>query len=298
MAMKITLWGTRGGVPVSGSEFERHGGSTTHLELDLGDRIPQDRLLIDCGTGIVSMGRERGDSIEEALVFQTHMHWDHIQGFPFFEPLFDPSGSFRFIGVDRGGCSVERIYSAQMKEPTFPVEMDALRADLAFESLPEEGERAVGDATIAWTELEHPSGSSALRVEADDEVFVFSGDVEVRQGSSERLVEFASGANVFIMDAQYLPGEYDRYEGFGHSTCRDAVRVAERAGVDTLYLTHHDPTHGDSVLERKESVARDLAGDDLAVENARDRQRILISSSGGVESQTPAPRESDIVRGY
>lgn len=295
MAMNVTVWGTRGGVPVSGPHAERYGGATTHLEVDVGDAIPYDRILIDCGTGIVGMGQERGVPLSEGLVLQTHMHWDHIQGFPFFEPFFDESASFDFLGVDRDGCSVREIYEEQMRQPTFPVEMETLRAQLNFESIPEVGKRRIGEVTISWTELVHPSGSSAFRIETDDEVFVFSGDVEVRQGSVDRLVEFAGGADVFVMDAQYLPGEYDQYEGFGHSTCVDAVEVAERAEVGAIYLTHHDPSHDDGALDHKLSIARDRAEEGLAVENARDRQEIRLSDRTGDTERTSA--ESDVVPG-
>lgn len=294
MAMHITVWGTRGGVPVSGTEFARHGGSTTHLEIDVGGAIPQDRILIDCGTGIVAMGQQR-DCFGDALILQTHMHWDHIQGFPFFEPFFDPSASFEFLGVEREGHSVEEIYEEQMVEPTFPVGMESIFADVEFENIPEIGERRVGDVRLAWTELEHPSGSTAYRIETDDEIFVFSGDVEVRRGSVERLVDFARDADVFIMDAQYLPGEYDQYEGFGHSTCRDAVQVADRADVDALYLTHHASSHDDSTLDHKLAVARELAPDELIVENARDRQEIRLS--GPTDDPERTSPESDAVAG-
>jgi phosphoribosyl 1,2-cyclic phosphodiesterase len=275
---------------VCGPDVARHGGATTHLELDLGDGIPYDRILIDCGTGIVGMAQENREDIENALVLQTHMHWDHIQGFPFFDPFFDPSASFDFLGVDREGESVEEIYAAQMRKPTFPVGMDAICADLSFERIPKRGERQIGNATVSWTELEHPSGSSAFRVECDGEVFVFSGDVEVRQGSADRLVEFAAGADALLMDAQYLPGEYDDHEGFGHSTCLDAVRVAERAEVDAVYFTHHDPAHDDSALDAKLRIARDEADDDLTVDNAADRQEIPL----GEPSDRISP-ESDAV---
>lgn len=278
---------------MSGPHVAKYGGATTHLELDLGDEIPYDRILIDCGTGIVGMGQECGEDLGEALVLQTHMHWDHIQGFPFFEPFFDPSASFDFLGVDRDGESVEEIYASQMRKPTFPVTMEVLRADIDFECIPERGEREIGNATVSWTELEHPSGSSAFRIECGGEVFVFSGDVEVRRGSAQNLVEFAAGADTFVMDAQYLPEEYEDHEGFGHSTCLDAVRVAERAGVDAVYFTHHDPAHDDAALDSKLRIAREAAGDDLSVDNAADRQHIPVAPES--EPSEPASQGSDAV---
>ncbi len=280
MTMEVTFWGSRGGVPVSGEGFARHGGATTCFEIAFpGEAHPErpERILIDCGTGLVQFGQQFDGAFRDGLFLQTHMHWDHIQGFPFFDHFFDPEASFEFWGVDRDGCSIREIYSRQMQQPTFPVQLDILAAEVNFERLPENGEAQVGDVTIAWTEMAHPSGSTAYRIERDGAVFVFSGDVEVQRGCRDRLVEFARGADVFVMDAQYFPEEYDAHEGFGHSTFEDAVGVAEQAGVDSLYLTHHDASHDDDRLDAKAERARELV-DGLPVENARERLTVQVAS--------------------
>lgn len=280
MTMQVTFWGTRGGVPVSGPGYAKHGGSTTCFEIQLppSDEDRPDRLIIDCGTGLVELGhrRETAGAIDNALFLQTHMHWDHVQGFPFFTPFFDADASFEFWGVDRGGRSLAEVYAQQMTEPTFPVSIDAIEADLEFISIDEEGVADLGDVRIQWTEVKHPAGSSAFRIEDGENVFVFSGDVEVRKGCFETLIELAEDADVFAMDAQYFPEEYPGRQGFGHSTFTDAVKVAREAGVDRLFLSHHDPRHDDNRLDRKAAMARELAEGEVDVQNARDGLSVAV----------------------
>lgn len=279
MTMEITFWGTRGGVPVSGPDFLEHGGRTTCLEIAFSEAHPArpDRIIIDCGTGAVRLGQQRSAAeTSELLMLQTHMHWDHVQGFPFFKPFYNPGTSVEFWGVDRNGSSLAEVYDGQMSQPTFPVGMEVQRAEVQFESLPERGERRLGDVVLRWDEQCHPSGSTAYRIEHDGGVFVFSGDVEVAQGGREALEGLADGADVLVMDAQYFPDEYEQYEGFGHSTCLDAVDVAERCGVDRLFLTHHDPSHGDERLAQKPEIALEATSDGLDVANARDDLTIVL----------------------
>ena len=278
MTMEVTFWGTRGSIPVSGEQFARHGGSTTCLEIQLPatDADRPDRLLIDCGTGIVDLGHVRGEEIDDALVLQTHMHWDHVQGFPFFSSFYNPEANFEFWGVDRGGCTLEEVYSDQMTEPTFPIGIETVPANLSFDSIDEQGGVELGDVAIQWTEMQHPSGSSAYRIETDAGVFVFSGDVEVELGCRQQLADFARGADVFLMDAQYFPDEYPSREGFGHSTYEHAVEVATEADVDELYLTHHDPSHDDDRLAKKASLAREHSDGGFSVANARHRLTVQV----------------------
>ena len=278
--MKITLWGTRGSVPVSGPEFMRHGGSTTCLSIDVESEDPgtPSRIVIDCGTGIADLGRS-APAWQDTLVLQTHLHWDHVQGFPFFGALFDPAASFRFHCVDRDGETLRDVLDGQMSRPTFPVGLDVLPSNLVFESVAQRGDRTLGSVTIAWTEVDHPSGSSAYRITADGATFVFTGDVEAQCGCGDALIDFARGADVLVMDAQYFPEEYATRRFWGHSTPIDAVDVASAAGVRRLILTHHDPSHDDARLEAKLLIARRHAPAHLIVDNAFDRMTVQLGQS-------------------
>lgn len=270
--VKAKCWGTRGSVPVSGAAYARHGGATTCFELQLTSPDPNtpERVIIDCGTGMAHLGRAHAADCKSALILQTHMHWDHIQGFPFFAPLFMPDASFDFWGVEREGQGLREVLDGQMSGPMFPVGMDILASRLRFDSLPEEGSLRRGELEIAWTELIHPSGSTGYRFNIGGLALVFTGDVEVQQGCAEKLAGFAQGADVLIMDAQYFPEEYPYRVGFGHSTPIDAIEVALAAGVKHLIMTHHDPGHDDARLEQKLELARAYADGRLLVSNAYD----------------------------
>lgn len=274
--MKITTWGTRGSIPVSGSRFARYGGATTCLEITTDSHGPS-RVIIDGGTGLAELARRRADRWDDTVVLQTHVHWDHIQGYPFLGPLFDPGASFRFCGVDRENVSFESVLNEQMKRPNFPVALADVPARLSFESLDPVDQTTFGGVEVAWTELVHPSGSTGYRISDGTQSVVFTGDCEVQQSCWRRLVEFARGADVLIMDAQYFPDEYLARAGWGHSTPVDAVEIAVEAGVGRLLLTHHDPGHDDTRLEAKLALARRVAAGRVLVDNAFDGMEIELS---------------------
>lgn len=280
--LKLTLWGTRGSTPVSGPAFQRYGGATTCLELVPLNGSPNtpSRLLIDCGSGLGNLARRTSDPFDDTVVLQTHFHWDHIQGFPLFSPLFSPTSHLRLFGVRRDGKSLRDVLTSQMARPLFPVQLSDLPATLEFEDLAESGRLRMGDLEIQWTELCHPSGSTGYRITCGEATVAFSGDTEVQMDRRRELVDLARGADLLIMDAQYFPDDYPSRRGFGHSTPLDAVEVARQAGVRRLLLTHHDPAHDDDALDRKLALARNAAGEDLEVDNGRDGLGVQI---GGCE---------------
>ncbi len=274
--MQVTFWGTRGSIPVSGSQFVRHGGATTCLEVTLGD----DRLIIDCGTGLAELGKARIAELEHIDIYQTHMHWDHVQGFPFFAPLFKPGVSVSLHAVRRQGQTMRDVLDGQMSQPTFPVGLDIIPAKLCFEEIEKHGTRQHGEITLSWSEMIHPGGSTAYRFDGGGCSIVFSGDVEVQQGCQQDLIDLARGADLLIMDAQYFPSEYGSRQGFGHSTPVDAVDVAVAAGVKRLLLTHHDPSHNDERLAQKLELAREYARPHgIMVDNAYDGLALEVVTS-------------------
>lgn len=284
--LTITFWGTRGSIPVAGPDYFHHGGATTCLEIGsdrVTDQAPE-RIIIDAGSGLATLGRQLASVAVEALVLQTHFHWDHIQGFPFFGPLYRAGSRLELWASAHDGVGFEEVLDAQMQHPTFPVGLDMLPAELCFERLGRAGRAARGGLEIAWTELDHPSANTAYRIDDGQCALVFSGDVEVQQGCRDRLVDFARGADVLVMDAQYTAEEYAERVGFGHSTAEDAVSVARDAGVGRLFLTHHDPGHDDRALAEKVAHARRLAGAALRVDNARDGLEVTIGQDRRAQS--------------
>ncbi len=290
--LKIICWGSRGSIPVSGPGYARHGGATTCLEIrpinDDGDDGASP-ILIDCGSGLAEFARRSGSGCRSALFLQTHMHWDHLQGFPFFSPLFNGEANFRFLSARREGRSLQEALSAQMSRPFFPVALGDLGAELRFETIPASGSREIDGGAVYWAEMCHPSGSTAYRIDCGERSVVFSGDVEVQLGGRDELIELSEGADLLIMDAQYLPDEYDARRGFGHSTPVDAVDVAIAAGVKQLLMTHHDPNHDDRRLDEKLKIAKEYAARrgalDLEVGNARDGLEILLGGAPASEKE-------------
>lgn len=276
----LTLWGTRGSIPVSGPEFQRYGGATTCIELSFEDAeedTPK-RVIVDCGTGLTELGKNWSGRSYEALFLQTHMHWDHIQGFPFFGPFFHPAGRYSFWATPRSGATMRDVISRQMTQPTFPVGLDIMPSQLMFKDIPQQGEAQLGELTIRWCELCHSPGNTAYRLDYRGRSIVLSGDVEVQRGSRKELVQLAQGADLLVMDSQYFPEDYKNRVGFGHSTPLDAVAVAKEAGVLHLMLTHHDPTHTDEKLDQKLAIAQKAANGEVAVENARDQLQMSFST--------------------
>lgn len=285
--IKVTFWGTRGSIPVSGPNYTRHGGATTCIELEVFGTSPSTprRVILDCGTGVAELARARGAQCLSGLIYQTHMHWDHVQGFPFFGPIFNPTASWTLCAVPREGEGLRQVLSAQMSPPTFPVGLEMLPARLEFVDLEPQDKRRHGELEVSWTEVWHPSGSTAYRFDFMGKSVVFTGDVEVRQGCEAALIALAAGADILIMDAQYFEDEYETRKGWGHSTPADAVRVALQAGVKQLYLTHHDPSHDDARLDEKLAQARELAqGTGLLVDNARDGLSLTLRPPVGGRS--------------
>lgn len=256
--MQIHFWGVRGSIAVSGPRFQRTGGNTSCLELRLG----ADRLVLDAGTGLRALGEHLGCvPVDLALAF-SHVHWDHIVGFPFFAPLFHPDSRITILGAARESGSVMDALRAQMAPPRFPVPFDALPARIRFQPLLPGRPVDVGPFTLLAGDLSHPDGTLGLRVQAGGRTVVYATDHEHGgRHLDRRLLHLAQGADLLVHDAQYTPAEYQggpgpSRRGWGHSTWVEAVAAADQAGVGRLALFHHDPGRDDDELAVIEAQAR------------------------------------------
>ncbi len=265
--IELQLWGVRGSIPTPAPENLGFGGNTTCLEL----RLPGGEVLvIDGGTGARKLGlslidRFRGKSLS-VNVLMTHFHWDHIQGIPFFAPLYNPVNRIVFHST-REPEAVREILEGQMTHPYFPVQFELLAAQREFHQLMP-GPVQLGNAVVRTFPLHHPQGATGYRVEANGAVIVHACDHEHGEARfDEGILEHAKDADVLIFDAQFTPEEYETKRGWGHSTWLEATRVAKAAGVKRLLLFHHDPSHTDDPLRVIEEAARqEFSGSEAARE--------------------------------
>ena len=241
--MRLRFWGVRGSIPTPQPEKLEFGGNTACVEI----RLPGGEVLVfDGGTGIRDLGllltRESGDRPLNLHVLLTHFHWDHIQGIPFFGPLYSPLNTVTFHGHGALG-GPERMLGGQMQEPYFPVGLELAAATKEFVEVGETSFK-LGPATIHPFPLNHPQGALGYRIEHQGAVVVYATDLEHGQKHLDGVLrEYSSGADLLIYDAQYTPEEYEEHRGWGHSTWLEATRVAAEAGVRKLVLFHHDPSH-------------------------------------------------------
>jgi phosphoribosyl 1,2-cyclic phosphodiesterase/CheY-like chemotaxis protein len=279
------LWGTRGSIPVSGPRFTRHGGNTSCLELHHGD----DLVIIDAGSGIRDLGLELAEQPPRRIaLFIGHTHWDHIQGFPFFAPAYTPGFHIDVYGAAGFGKDLESVFRGQLDRDYFPVEMHDLAATLEFHQL-HENPIEIGDLKIGWEFVNHPGATIGFRIEADGRRTAYITDNEFLQGylgspadvtigsaamlPFRNIVEFCSGMDLLIHEAQYTNEEYTRKIGWGHSSLTNACALAAMAEVRRWIVTHHDPMHDDAALERKLNLTRQVMatlGRPVEVEHAFD----------------------------
>jgi CheY-like chemotaxis protein len=274
--MRVRFWGTRGSIATPGPDTVRFGGNTSCVSVTTRAGAC---IIFDCGTGSRALGAAlmaHAPKPITATILLSHTHWDHIQGFPFFAPLFVPGNRITVCGPEGSGGSLRDVLSGQMEFTYFPVEIGQLPASIDFRELAE-GTHEIGGARIIAQYLHHPAMTLGYRVEVDGAAVVYLSDHEpfsetLWHGSPEpsradaivhegdrRHARFMEGAGLVIHDAQYTPEEYPAKKTWGHSTYEYAVGLAAAAGVQRLALTHHDPTHDDAFIEALEQRARAYA---------------------------------------
>lgn len=274
--IKVRFWGTRGSIATPGQPTIRYGGNTSCVEV----RCDGHLLVFDAGTGIRDLGnqllKEFPTQPLTVHVFISHTHWDHIQGFPFFLPAYQPKNTIHLYGPPGRDKSFDKILKIQMDSDYFPVELGAMSAKIHVHELREDVK--IGSLEIKNFYLNHPALCLAYRVNDGRRSFVYATDNEPYQGTllhntqlataatdfptylDEKFVEFMSGADLLVGEAQYTNGEYPEKRGWGHSPLESLVRFAVQASVKKLALFHHDPQHDDDfvdgmVLEAKNITA-------------------------------------------
>ena len=260
--MKIRFWGTRGSIPTPGPRTVRYGGNTACVEV----RDSTGHLLVlDAGTGLRELGINlNGASPLTVDLLLSHLHWDHIQGIPFFRPAFDPKSTLRLYGPTQHR-PLRELLGLGMDDPFFPVDLDGLPAQLEVH----------GPYTVRATTIFHPAPALAYRIEADGRSIVYATDTEDPfSGQPNPVIDLAAGADALIHDGQFLDADFK--PGWGHSTVATAIDVAKRAKAKRLILYHHDPDRTDDALDRIGIEAQRAAGTGLEVIVAREGNLLEI----------------------
>lgn len=266
---RLKFWGVRGSVPSPGPGTVRYGGNTTCVEVRDKDEI----IILDGGTGLRPLGREllaefEGHPLQLSLLL-THTHWDHIQGLPFFQPIYQHSSRLRILGYEGARRGLVNVLTGQMESPYFPVPFGELPSNVDVEEL-KDLEFTVGHLRVQSWFANHPSICVGYRIFTDDGSIVFFPDnephcryddagnayptrkdasIDYARGQEAKMIEFIRGAEVAILDAQYDRTEYESHVGWGHGCVDDVVSMAMKAEVKQLFLFHHDPDHDDAKLD-------------------------------------------------
>lgn len=257
MTIEIRFWGVRGSIASPGPETAGVGGNTSTVEVRCGERT----IVLDAGTGLRALGdRLMAEGRRDVTMLLSHTHWDHIQGLPFFVPLYVPGSRLQLWGPRFGERALHDVLSRQMEGPVFPVRLDETGAGLELHELRGGESFTLGDVTVKTAKLHHPGGVLAYRIEHGGRAIVYATDTEHWACTDPHLVELARGADALVYDAQYTEAEYrgaagPSRVGWGHSTWEQGVKVAEAARARRLVLFHHDPRRDDGAVAELERLA-------------------------------------------
>jgi len=254
--MQITCWGVRGSIPAPDPKNDRYGGNTSCVTVEAEDRI----LIIDAGTGIRSLGRKLLGTEKRIYIVLTHVHSDHVEGFPFFKPLFEEERTIHLIDH----CYGDTTWSLLERFDGFHFPLEPSHIPSTIHRIEEDGIDYLNDQgfDLARRPVNHPGGAYGYRISLNGRTVVHIPDNEINPPSSavapfEELVSFCAGADVLVHDAQYLREDVPEKSGWGHSILRDVCRLAREAEVGHLVLFHHDPERSDEALDSMQEKAQE-----------------------------------------
>lgn len=286
--MIIRFWGVRGSYPVPGPRTVRYGGNTACVEVQAGAHT----IILDAGTGIINLGadllrraRSDGDQPIVATIFFSHMHHDHTQGFPFFDPAYVGASTLHILGPKVFESDLEETLSHAMLPPSFPISLDELPSLKILRNINETDIVLMGSTPTdiqvlnlyhnqidrspdlvrvrTYHSYAHPkNGVNIYSISWRNKTVIYATDTEGYVETDRRLVNFARDADVLIHDAQYRPEDYTNptkpRQGWGHSTPDMACAVARACNAKQLVLFHHEPSYDDETIAAIEADARKL----------------------------------------
>ena len=269
--MRIGIWGSRGSIASAGPDTVRYGGNTSCIEVAAEG---EPTIILDAGTGIRRLGAALGEPPAPIHILLSHLHLDHIQGLGFFGPLFRPECEIHVWGPPSTTADLRTRLTAYLSPPLFPVRIPDLRSRVEFHDAPR-GAWQIGRLRVRAASVLHPGPTLGYRIEdSGSRSVVYIPDHEPALGGSDapRWTSghgLAAGADLLLHDAQYTDDEYAARVGWGHSSVRQTLAFAKRAGAGHLVLFHHDPAHDDEWLDRLVADAAS-ASDGLSVSAARE----------------------------
>jgi phosphoribosyl 1,2-cyclic phosphodiesterase/DNA-binding NarL/FixJ family response regulator len=295
---RVKFWGVRGSIPSPGPNTVYYGGNTACVEV----RADGELIILDAGTGIRELGqalkKEFGSKPMRMTILISHTHWDHIQGFPFFAPAYEPENKVRILAFEGPRKGVESTLAIQMESPYFPISMQEMPGNIEFEEL-KSLEFEIGSVQVKAAFMNHPGVCVGYRLNTSAGSIAYFPDNELygrfrnelgvsKTGDTTRFakerdvkfMEFIRDSDIVIADAQYDREEYTRHVGWGHSCSDDVVALGLDAGVKKLFLFHHDPDHSDAQVAQMLASARKQvaeAGSNMIVEAAREGMELALT---------------------
>jgi phosphoribosyl 1,2-cyclic phosphodiesterase len=253
MSIRVKIWGCRGSIACPTPTHLKYGGNTTSLQIEVGGQT----FLLDCGTGIRNLGQQmvKNNDVMHCHLLLTHTHWDHINGFPFFAPAFDPNRKLVIMAghlMDKGG--IKNIFEAQMEQPVFTIPLEAMQSKMEFVDFQAGEGLDIGISSkvkVSTAPLNHPNDATGYRFDYNGKSMCLITDTEHIPGEpNENILKLIEGADLVIYDSTYTEKEFITKVGWGHSTWEEGIKLCKMAGVKRLGIFHHDPEHDDVFMDQ------------------------------------------------
>lgn len=285
--LDVRFFGVRGSTPCSGEETQGYGGNTSCVAVQVPGEAP---IICDLGTGVRYLGLEMGDGPFVGTALVSHLHWDHIQGLPFFTPVLRPGSELEIVGPRQDGSDLAGCFEACVSPPLFPVPLESLPGSVRFRETSDEV-FCVGSATVTVFPITHVGPTNGYRIDVGDASVAYISDFQQpMDGSNDihpEVRRVCQDVDLLIHDAQYDPAEFQAKLDWGHCTVEYAVEVAIAVEAKRLVLYHHDPNHDDAWVDDARSVAERKA--DGRCEVLAAREGMVMSSGSAAFKPDPSP---------